>query len=142
MTEEERIKKRHHLRCTRKMLGHLKQREKNSESFIRHAFLSCENPGIIVKEMYGDKFDERGIHFLLQVRKDGRFRELAEALCRHGVITAKEVPQDIDLEIEAERFLKTLPWRINTPPIPDEYIDWNTYMAIVRHFVEWGKNNL
>lgn len=43
-----------------------------------------------------------------------------------------------EIEIEAERFVKTLPWRTNTPPMPDEYIDWSTFKTIARHFAEWG----
>jgi len=49
---------------------------------------------------------------------------------------------EADLEVEAERFFKKFPMRANTPGVPDEYLDFGTYMLIARHFAEWGAEHL
>lgn len=114
---------------------------------VTNAFLHCEKAGKIVSEMYGDKLNnprnrDKYLAFLQQVNLDDRFGELAEILQRYGAMPAPKEQPEADLEAEAERFLKTLPWRTNTPPIPDEYLDEKTYLAIARHFAEWGAEHL
>ena len=52
--------------------------------------------------------------------------------------TLKEQPVCEDFDLESDRFFRKLPLRANTPPIPDEYIDEETFDKIARHFAQWG----
>lgn len=110
---------------------------------VTNAFLHCDKAGKIVSEMYGDKLNnprnrDKYLAFLQQVNLDDRFGELAEILQRYGAMPASKEQPEADLEAEAERFFKKFPMRANTPGVPDEYLDFETYMLIARHFAEWG----
>lgn len=55
---------------------------------------------------------------------------------------SKEQPLGEDFDLESDRFFRKLPLRANTPPIPDEYIDEETFDKIARHFAQWQKEQM
>lgn len=53
-----------------------------------------------------------------------------------------EQPVCEDFDLEADRFLRGLKLRADTPPIPDEYIDEETFDKIARHFAQWMREKM
>lgn len=90
-----------------------------------------------VKRYYSENFDyissdQPTLSILTNIAR--HFYELGQQ--------SKEQPLCEDFDLESDRFFRKLPLRANTPPIPDEYIDEETFDRIARHFAKWGAEHL